>query len=114
MTSDCMDEDLKIYVVTHKDYPIVKDDLHLPFGDKVFKQAAEHVARLCIEPNEWAVYDHHAGTYSQRTGQLVLAHFAAGECHKLLVPDKRYVKQRKQTLLPYRILDIGECIPYNR
>lgn len=25
-----MDEDLKIYVVTHKDYPIVKDDLHLP------------------------------------------------------------------------------------
>ena len=87
--------------------------MHLPLCNKVLEQAAEHIAGLCIKAYEGAVNDHHAGTYGQRTGQLVLAHFAAGECYELLFPDKGQVKQGEQTLFPYRILNIGESIADN-
>ena len=64
-----------------------QDNLYLPFADKVLKQLAQHITRLDIQTNERAVYYHHLGAYGQGTCQLVLAHLAAGECYKLLVPD---------------------------
>ena len=78
--------------------------------DEGLQKAAEHVAGLDVKTYEGAVYDDHSGAYGQGTGQLVFAHFAAGECHKLFVPYEREVEQGVEALFPDGVLDRGECV----